>query len=357
MKKNKKKVFVGMSGGVDSSVAAALLKDAGFDVTGVFIQGWYPDFLECDWKEDKRDAMRVAALLEIPFITIDAEKAYKEEVVDYMIQEYKNGRTPNPDIMCNRHVKFGVFYKKALEMGADFIATGHYARTEFVDGDFGFKAGVDPEKDQSYFLWNVNKDALEKTLFPLGDYQKNEVREIARERGLFTAEKKDSQGICFLGKVSMKDFISHYVTSEKGDVLDPEGNVIGFHPGALLFTLGERRGFTITKKGTDDNPRFVVEKDIHKNTITVSEKESDLYKNFLKDKVELEQVNWLSREPETDEKLFARYRHRGKLTEVSLEKNEGKWMVNFVEPQESLAPGQSLVVYNDEVCLGGGVVM
>lgn len=357
MKNKQKKVFIGLSGGVDSSVAALLLKKEGYDVTGVFIQGWYPDFLECDWKDDRRDAMRVAASLNIPFLTIDAEEAYKTEVVDYMISEYKKGRTPNPDIMCNRHVKFGVFYEKAMELGADFIATGHYAQVEHNDKGVTLKAGIDLEKDQSYFLWNVPAEALRKTVFPLGHLTKNEVRKIATDNDLITADKKDSQGICFLGKVSMKDFLSHYVTNERGDVLDVQGKVIGYHPGALLFTIGERRGFTITKKGTDDHPKFVVSKDVEANTITVAEKEEESYQDFLKKEAFLESVNWISRSPQNDEELEVRYRHRQKLVSARVSKEGAGWKVKFSEPQESLAPGQSLVLHSNEVCLGGGIVM
>lgn len=354
---NKTKVFVGMSGGVDSSVAALLLLRAGYDVTGVFIQGWYPDFLQCDWKDDKRDAMRVAAQLGIPFITINAEDAYKNEVVDYMLDEYRRGRTPNPDVMCNRHVKFGVFYKKAKEMGADFIATGHYAGVETLGPDVRLKKGADETKDQSYFLWNVSRDALSHTLFPLGNYKKEEIRKIAKEHNLVTAEKKDSQGICFLGKVSMKEFLSHYITPKQGDLLDPDGEVIGHHSGAILFTLGERHGFTVTKKGTDDKPRFVVDKDIEANTVTVSEKSGPLYAGYAKSEVGIESVNWPTREPVDGERLVARYRHRQELIPVTLRKSDSGWFVEFDSPQESLSPGQSLVLYDDELCLGGGIVM
>lgn len=354
----KQRVFVGMSGGVDSSVAALLLKEAGFDVTGVFIQGWYPDFLECNWKDDRRDAMRVAAMLDIPFLTIDAGEHYKEKVVDYMVYEYSRGRTPNPDIMCNRHVKFGVFFDEAMKRGADFIATGHYARVDRDGvGTLRLRAGVDTEKDQSYFLWNVPKEALAKTLFPLGEMEKASVRAIAREAGLVTADKKDSQGICFLGKVSMKDFLEHYFPPRRGEVLDADGNNVGYHEGALFFTLGERRGFTITKKGADDSPRFVIAKDIEANTITVSERESDAYENAKKNEVMIESTNWLSDEPKENEKLSVRYRHRQSLREAKLKRGASdEWVAVFNEPQETVSPGQSLVLYRGDECLGGGIL-
>lgn len=354
----KQRVFVGMSGGVDSSVTALLLKEAGFDVTGVFIQGWYPDFLECNWKDDRRDAMRVAAMLDIPFLTIDAGEHYKEKVVDYMVYEYSRGRTPNPDIMCNRHVKFGVFFDEAMKRGADFIATGHYARVDRDGAEtLRLKSGVDVEKDQSYFLWNIPGEALAKTLFPLGEMEKASVRAIAREAGLITADKKDSQGICFLGKVSMKDFLEHYFPPKRGDVLDSTGNNIGYHEGALFFTLGERRGFTITKKGTDDKPRFVIAKDIEANTITVSERESGAYENAKKNEVMIESTNWLSGEPKEGEELFVRYRHRQPLRRARLGRGaNGEWVVIFDDPQETMSPGQSLVLYREDECLGGGII-
>ncbi|MDZ7726328.1 MAG: tRNA 2-thiouridine(34) synthase MnmA [Candidatus Campbellbacteria bacterium] len=353
----KEKVFVGMSGGVDSSVAALLLKEAGFEVTGVFIRGWYPEFLTCNWKEDRRDAMRVAAALDIPFLTINAEESYKREVVDYMISEYSRGRTPNPDVMCNRHVKFGVFYKEAINRGADYIATGHYAKMDSNSEEIELKMGEDRNKDQSYFLWNVDKSALTSTLFPLGNYKKEEIRSIAKKNNLVTANKKDSQGVCFLGKVSMKEFISHYVSPKEGEVLDPYGEVIGYHPGAMLFTYGERKGFTVTKKGTEDKPRYVVAKDIEKNTITVAEKTNDKFSKYNKEKVLIENTNWISREPEESEELLVRYRYRQPLIRAKLQKNDEYHIVIFDEPQESVTSGQSLVVYKDDVCLGGGIIM
>jgi len=357
----KQRVFVGMSGGVDSSVSALLLKEAGFDVTGVFIQGWYPDFLECNWKDEKRDAMRVALELDIPFLTIDAEEVYKKEVIDYMIREYSRGRTPNPDVMCNRHVKFGVFFDEAMKRGADFIATGHYAQVCHNKSGASLRMAVDKEKDQTYFLWNVSPAALSKTLFPIGHLKKSEVRDIARRNGLLTADKKDSQGICFLGKVSMKDFLRHYIPSKEGEVLNYEGEVIGHHEGALFYTLGERRGFTITKKGTDDAPYFVTSKNIENNTITVSAKDTKEFQNFLKKEIQLETVNWLGKEPKIGEKLMIRFRHRQVLREAVLEKrvllNESKtWVVLFTKEQATVSPGQSLVVYRGEECIGGGII-
>ncbi len=213
----KKKVFVGLSGGVDSSVSAALLQSQGYDVFGVFIKVWQPDFYECTWKEDRLDAMRVCAKLNIPFYTLDLEKEYKKEVVDYMIEEYKNGRTPNPDVMCNKYIKFGGFFDWAMSQGADFVATGHYAR---LNKEHELVAGRDSNKDQSYFLWTLTKEQLSKTLFPVGDIEKTEVRKLAKKFGLPTAEKKDSQGLCFIGKVDMAEFLHHFIETKPGPVLN-----------------------------------------------------------------------------------------------------------------------------------------
>lgn len=282
-----KKVYVGMSGGVDSSVSSALLKKAGYDVTGVFIKVWQPDWFECTWREDRLDAMRVAAKLDIPFVTLDLEKEYKKEVVDYMIDEYEIGRTPNPDVMCNKHVKFGGFYRWAMEQGADYVATGHYARTEQVKSqkvriennnklgklgtfDFQLLTALDSNKDQSYFLWTLTADQLAHTLFPVGDMKKPQVRKYAEKFGLANALKKDSQGLCFIGKVDVKEFLKRYIEPKRGDVLSVEGEVVGFHNGTTFFTLGERHGFIITKKSTLDEAQYVVQKNIEKNTITVS---------------------------------------------------------------------------------------
>src|SRR3954464_2785577 len=230
------KVYVGMSGGVDSSLTAALLKEQGYDVTGVYMKNWTQDLpgMKCPWADDLADAKRVAVQLGIDFKVFDFEKEYKHKVVDYMIEEYKRGRTPNPDIMCNQEVKFKLFLEAALEDGADMIATGHYARIK----DGKLYAGLDPQKDQSYFLCRVTEDALRKSLMPIGEYEKPKVRELARTFGLSTAEKKDSQGICFVGKVGIKDFLQQFVTASFGKIVDNHGQIIGDHDGALFYTIG-----------------------------------------------------------------------------------------------------------------------
>lgn len=338
-----------MSGGVDSSVSAALLKKAGYDVTGVFIKVWQPDWITCTWKEDRLDAMRVAAKLEIPFITLDLEKEYKEEVVDYMIREYKAGRTPNPDVMCNRFVKFGGFFNWAMKQGADFVATGHYAQIK------GGKliAGEDSNKDQTYFLWTLTQEQISKTLFPVGNIEKPEVRKLAKKFNLPNAEKKDSQGLCFIGKIDIKDFLSHYMESKKGNVLNEKGEVIGEHDGAFFFTIGERHGFTITEKTPHDEPYYVISKDIEKNTITVANKnvEGNLPNGISK--ITLTEVNWNQGEALTGKKLTGRTRYRAELQEITFTDEK---TVTFSTPQSTISPGQSLVIYDGNVCLGGGVI-
>lgn len=359
-----KKIFVGLSGGVDSSVAAALLIESGADVTGVFIKGWYPDFLKCDWKEERRDAMRVAAHLEIPFLTCDAEESYKKNVIDYMISEYRAGRTPNPDVMCNKYVKFGTFFDFAINHGADYVATGHYARLARIknenckisnlDSIAQLLKGEDGNKDQSYFLWAVPKEQLAKTLFPIGEIKKDEVRKIAKKYKLFTSEKKDSQGLCFLGKVDLDEFLSHSIPKKQGNVLNKNGEVLGIHDGVHLYTLGERHGFTITKKGTDDGPYYIVSKDIEKNTITVSDSVSEI-KDSSKVGACLREVNWTVL-LEIDKKYLCRVRYRQPLFECMVEYNNGVYIVNFKDHQDFVPIGQSLVLYDGDICLGGGII-
>lgn len=349
---SRKKVFVGMSGGVDSSVSAALLKEAGYDVTGVFIKVWQPEWLAnmsiCTWREDRLDAIRVAAKLDIPFITLDLEKEYKEEVVDYMIREYRVGRTPNPDVMCNRYVKFGGFFTWAMKHGADFVATGHYCKSK--DGQL--LMGNDQNKDQSYFLWTLTKEQIEKTLFPVGGIEKPEVRRLAKKFHLPTADKKDSQGLCFIGKIDVKDFLKHYIDEKQGYVINESGKVIGYHNGAFFYTIGERHGFTITDKTPHDAPYYVISKDIEKNVLTVSHMIDEKYEG--KTIVKLEKVNWISGSaPEPKSVLMARSRYREKLQKITVIDSS---TVEFSQPQMTISQGQSLVIYDGAVCLGGGII-
>lgn len=375
----KQKVFVGISGGVDSSVVLALLKQWSYDVTGVFLKVWSPDFLPCAWRDERRSAMRVCTTLGVPFMTLDCEKEYKELVVDYMLSEYKAGRTPNPDVFCNKYVKFGVFLRKAIEMGADFVATGHYARVARIVDERGLGADLrgretnyrllesaDKKKDQSYFLHQLNQEQLAHILFPVGHLQKSEVRKLAQKFGLPTAEKKDSQGLCFIGKVDMKEFLAHYIKSEPGDVLNEVGEIIGQHNGAIFYTIGERHGFMITSQTIADSmqtnaeregqrPRlFVVAKDIEKNTITVGTKV-----NQTSDvgQIKVSEMHWISEKaPDLKIKYNVRFRYGQERQECKIVKTESGFEIIPDDPQFGIAPGQSAVIYSGEVCLGGGVI-
>ncbi|MFZ2049185.1 MAG: tRNA 2-thiouridine(34) synthase MnmA [Minisyncoccia bacterium] len=340
-----KKVFVGLSGGVDSAVSAALLKEQGFDVTGVFIKVWSPDFLPCTWRDERRDAMRAAAQLDIPFLFFDFEKEYKKEVADYMVNEYKEGRIPNPDVMCNKEIKFGIFWKKAEELGVNFIATGHYAQN--IEGKL-FES-VDKEKDQSYFLWTLTKNDLKHIIFPVGNLNKKEVRRLAEKYKLSVSTKKDSQGICFLGEISLEEFLPHFIQVRPGNVLDTQGNIIGTHKGAIYFTLGERHGFDVTTKGPDNKAYYVVSKNMNDNTITVSNDEKVISELSAK-KVLLKEINFNG---ETKaQNLLARVRYRGEKIQVKF--NDDK--VEFISRINGVAVGQSLVLYDGDFCVGGGII-
>ncbi len=356
-----KKVFVGLSGGVDSAVSAALLRQQGYDVTGVFIKVWAPDFLPCTWRDERRDAMRVAIKLGIPFLFFDFEKEYKREVADYMIEEYKNGRTPNPDVLCNREIKFGAFWKKAKEMGADFIATGHYAQIHLTpaplldkergEGERSLTEGKDKEKDQSYFLWTLTQDDLSHVLFPIGHLEKSEVCRLAKKFDIPVSEKKDSQGICFLGDVNLENFLSHFIQTSPGKVLNTKGEIIGQHNGALYYTLGERRGFEVVEKETNSKPFYVIGKDINQNTITVSNNPIEITSHSPKE-IYIEKANWINKLEPSTKNLEARIRYRQKKFKVTLEGNR----VIFDTPQTA-ASGQSIVFYLGKICLGGGIIV
>jgi len=398
-----------MSGGVDSSVSAALLKRAGFEVIGVFIRVWEPSGFVCRWREERREARRAAAHLDIPLSTLDLSREYKKRVVDYFIAEYKSGRTPNPDVMCNKHIKFGVFYDWAMKNGADFVATGHYAQicNKFVPkfqtinskletsikfqslkfkklnivSDLeinisnlpSFCQSKDLAKDQTYFLWNLKAEQLAKILFPVGQYTKPQVRALAKKFGLPNAEKKDSQGLCFIGKIDFKDFLKREIYGKRGTcpersrggVLNEQGKVIGQHDGAMFFTLGERHGFEIFSQTSDSKPYYIVAKDIKKNTLTVSP-------NFnqgqaLTSEVKIEKTNWINQSSDLEVKplgasrfnLQARVRYRQPLQACHLTQVDNKKStatISFSKPQLAVS-GQSLVLYNQNICLGGGIIV
>lgn len=363
-------VFVGLSGGVDSAVSAALLQKAGYEVVGVFIKTWHPDFLECNEEEERLDAMRVSAHLDIPFLTFDLEDVYKKEVADYMISEYRAGRTPNPDVMCNKEVKFGAFLKKAIAMGADFVATGHYAMLRRLSKNSSLypQAGsdtssfllnllrsTDESKDQSYFLWTLTQKQLSKIIFPIGNLKKTEVRKLAKKFKLPVAEKRDSQGICFLGAIDLKEFLKHYIKPKKGKVMNTKGEEIGHHDGVVFHTLGERHGFTITKKSPNDGPYYVVGKDVKKNLLIVSQNYSDI--SLSKSVYKIEKTNWIGDVPNPKKTYTAQIRYHGEFLPCKIQiKSKSTAEVIFAKPT-IVAAGQSIVIYDKNVCLGGGVVV
>ncbi len=354
-----KTVFVGMSGGVDSSVSAVLLKEQGYHVVGVYMKNWSKDLpgMKCPWAEDLADAKRVATKLDIDFMIFDFETEYKQKVVDYMLDEFKKGNTPNPDIMCNQEIKFKLFYEISREKGADFIATGHYAN---ADGEKLLKA-KDENKDQTYFLYRISKDAIAHTIFPIGDMLKPDVKKLAAEKGLDNAYKKESMGVCFVGDVGMKDFLKEYLKSEDdkkylkpGKIIDREtGETLGFHDGAIFYTIGQRHGLDVG----GGLPFYVVGKDMDKNEVYVSKNLND--ENLWTKTLELKNV--ILRETATE--VEVRLRHRAKLEKAILKNVEGDieagtatCELEFIDEIKRTAAGQSAVIYKDDVCLGGGIL-
>lgn len=370
--KNKKLVFCGMSGGVDSSVAAALLKNRGFDVVGVHLKCYNVDGCA---EQDAEDARRAAEVLGIPFYVLDFEEAYKKRVVEYMVEGYRNGITPNPDVMCNKEIKFGLFLDKALEMGADYVATGHYVRLRRVlnvvndknvlnerlerakrynkrsDSTLQLLIAKDQNKDQSYFLWTLTQKQLKYCLFPIGEYTKPEVRKLAKKFGLPNAEKKDSQGICFLGQVTLKDFLKNYIPEKRGLVLGVDGNVVGEHAGAYFYTIGQRGGLGL---GGQQKPLYVAEKDVEENTILVAQEGSPL---LYQKNVSIKNLNfiWPISENQLPLTVYVRVRYRQPLFQAILTSDRRLF---FLKPQKFVAQGQSAVFYskNGEM-LGGGVIV
>lgn len=351
MNTEKKTIFVGLSGGVDSSVSALRLLKEGYAVVGVFIKTWQPDFLACNWEAERLDAMRVSAHLGIPFLTCDAEETYKHDVAEYMISEYKAGRTPNPDVMCNKFVKFGTFLEYALHHGAYKVATGHYAQVSKTDGVYHLYRGVDEGKDQSYFLWTLTQEQLSKTYFPVGDSEKSRIRKEAQIADIPTHAKTDSQGICFLGEVDMQNFLSHYITIEKGNVLNTDGEVIGNHNGAFYYTIGQRHGFDVKTSSVASTPHYIVAKDILKNTLTVATEPIHIDGN----KIVLTHLNKIQKIPPT---CTAQFRYRQKPFAVAVSEVTGdSCTVTIIDKNiENPSLGQSCVFYNENECLGGGII-
>lgn len=344
-----KKVYVGMSGGVDSSVTAALLKEQGYDVTGVYMKNWSKDLpgFACPWKEDFQDAKRVAVQLGIDFKMYDFETEYRQKVVDYMVAGYQAGITPNPDIMCNQEVKFKLFLDAALEDGADMIATGHYARIQ--DGQL--LAGQDANKDQSYFLYRVTEDALRHSLMPIGDMEKPEVRKLAAKLGLATADKKDSQGICFVGKVGIKEFLLAELGEQPhGAIVDEHGRTIGQHDGALFYTIGQRHGLDIG----GGLPYYVVGKDMAKNEVYVT---TDLQDQRLwRTTLDLGSLHWINGAPIAGN-YQVRTRYRAPLVDCTISLEGDKAVLQLSEDVRAITPGQSAVLYDGDRVLGGGIVL
>lgn len=389
-----KRVVVGLSGGVDSSVAALILQEQGYEVIGMFMRNWHDESVtlsdECPWIDDSNDALLIAQQLNIPFQVIDLSAEYKERIVDYMFAEYEQGRTPNPDVLCNREIKFDVFLKAAMELGADYVATGHYCRKiEKEDGSFGLLAGLDPNKDQSYFLCQLSQDQLAKALFPIGDLQKSEVREIAEKNGLVTAHKKDSQGLCFVGKISLPEFLQQQLKPRKGDIVEipedleqfahygeidhlPEnveslaepftysremGKVVAEHQGAHYYTIGQRRGLHI---GGRPNPSFVIGLDMEENVVFSGMKDTHPGLNKYALKLDLLGLHFISKNHTINSidglTYSVRIRYRQTLQKASIHQRPTGIYILFREAQRGITPGQFAAIYAGEELIASGVI-
>jgi tRNA-uridine 2-sulfurtransferase len=349
------RVVVGMSGGVDSSVAALLLKQQGYDVVGIFMKNWddTDEFGVCTATEDFDDVVRVCNQLDIPYYSVNFEKQYWDKVFSYFLDEYKAGRTPNPDVMCNKEIKFKAFLDYALDLGADYLATGHYAQVRENNGKYEMLRGVDSNKDQTYFLNQLTSDVLEKVMFPLGHLPKSEVREIAKENNLATATKKDSTGICFIGERNFKQFLSEYLPAQPGLMQTLDGEVKGKHDGLMYYTIGQRQGLGI---GGSGDPWFVVGKNLKDNILYVEQGFSN--DSLYSDELIATDLNWIN--PEEVKETFsctAKFRYRQEDSGVTVKKLEdGNVRVIFDESQRAITPGQAVVFYDGEVCLGGGTI-
>jgi tRNA-specific 2-thiouridylase len=388
-----KRVVVGLSGGVDSSVAAHLLIQQGYDVIGMFMRNWHDESVtisdECPWIDDSNDALLIAQQLGIPFQVIDLSEAYKARIVDYMFREYKNGRTPNPDILCNREIKFDVFLIAALDLGADYVATGHYSqKKEFEDGSFGLLAGKDKNKDQSYFLCQISQQQLAKALFPIGNLEKSEVRAIAKEIGLVTADKKDSQGLCFVGKINLPTFLQQQLSSKIGDVIeipagleqyknydeiDPivanveslsqpfyyssnDGIKVAEHQGAQFYTIGQRKGLHV---GGRPEPSFVIGIDTNSNVVYTGQRESHPGLNKWALKLEKDSINWIRTNAfdfATGLECLVRIRYRQPLQKAKLIQKSDEFYILFDQKQRGITPGQFASWYIDNELIGSAVI-
>jgi tRNA-uridine 2-sulfurtransferase len=387
-----KTVVVGLSGGVDSSVAAYLLKEEGYNVIGIFMKNWHDESVtisdECPWIDDSQDALLVAQKLGIPFQTLDLSAEYKDRIVDYMFDEYKAGRTPNPDVLCNREIKFDIFLHEAEKLGADFVATGHYCQKGEENGRFKLLAGADKNKDQSYFLCQLTQKQLSKALFPIGHLQKSKVREIAQEQDLITADKKDSQGLCFIGKVKLPVFLQQKLEPKEGDIIElsndlqifrdysritdsddynslskafnykeSDGEIVGKHQGAHYFTIGQRKGLAV---GGTPLPLFVIGTDVEKNIIYTGQGDAHqgLNKNALF--IEKNEVHWLRDDLKLEfgesRQYDVRIRYRQELVSSTLHMHEEGLYIHFSKAMTGISPGQFAAWYNGEELIGSGVI-
>ena len=353
-----RKVVIGLSGGVDSSVAALLLKKQGYILQGIFMKNWEEDDDEyCSAEEDLDDASKVAKTLGIPLLTRNFSSEYWETVFQYFLSEYKKGRTPNPDILCNKEIKFKTFLEHAIELGAEYIATGHYARCEFSDNKYRLLKAKDTNKDQTYFLHQLDQYQLSKSLFPLGEISKPEVRALAEQSGFENFAKKDSTGICFIGERKFKEFLSQYIPAQPGDIKTIDGETIGNHDGLMYYTLGQRQGLGIGgSSGGDGQPWYVVGKDLDNNVLTVAQGHDhpSLFSTMLVGT----NVHWIADRPnELPYKCFAKTRYRQSDQACTIiELNDHNCTVEFDQPQRAVTPGQSVVFYQGEECLGGAII-
>lgn len=351
------KIIVGMSGGVDSSIAAYLLQQQGYKVEALFMKNWNDDdgTEYCTAMTDLADAAHVAQKLGIHLHTVNFAQEYWDNVFEHFLAEYRAGRTPNPDILCNKEIKFRAFLDYAMELGADGIATGHYARLEQDGAKLRLLKGVDPNKDQSYFLHAVGEDQLQRALFPLGDLCKEEVRSVARELGLITHDKKDSTGICFIGERRFKDFLAQYIPAQAGDIRSIDGDLLGQHSGLMFHTIGQRQGLGIGGvKGRAEKAWYVVAKDIPNNVLIVAQ--GNDHPALFAPALSVEAIYWINPNDQTQDKLSAKIRYRQADQACRLQNNESTNIVEFSNPQRAISPGQSCVFYSDDVCLGGGVI-
>jgi tRNA-specific 2-thiouridylase len=351
------RVVLGMSGGVDSSVAALLLKEQGYEVIGLFMKNWddTDQWGNCTATEDFEDVRRVCSHIGIPYYAVNFEKEYRDKVFQYFLDEYKKGRTPNPDVMCNKEIKFGEFLDKALGLGADAIATGHYAQIRHQPEGHQLLRGADPNKDQTYFLYTLGQEQLAKAMFPVGHLQKRELRRIAEEAGLPTAKKKDSTGICFIGERDFKEFLRQYLPAQPGEIQTLAGEVKGKHDGLMYYTLGQRQGLGIGGGGSGE-PWFVVGKDLNKNVLLVEQGHD--HPALFSDGLTASDIHWVHRKPVTQPfTCTAKFRYRQQDQPVQVEPGEdGTVTVRFEQPQRAVTPGQSVVFYDGQICLGGGII-